>query len=473
MKTLLILVILAHSFLLSSQTNYLIEYDKINNHTTYYKCDWEKGAQTKKVLKSIKVNQNDILIVKIINFNEFIYQTDIKQTFNIQEKNSSPISSLVNLFTSGASGPALGLINSLSGNSNNFYSKMTARGETESLSPAITESAELVMIGDKLISSIITGITDYENAVKVKFSKTKTKNEILAELKYKQEKMQNFNADELMLKLDSVNNKLNETSDNIEPEHEIWKDIDRYNERLSVFKNKFINEDGLVNCNLLNDIKEVEKSGFTKEERFLAKSKEDSDYDYAKKYSSNEIIVKFFSNNPQSPELVKYFSIPVVQPNIPHWALTINSVIPIGELNYYRIKKVPGDYYIPTPDSLKIMQSSKKGMQLSVGTQLCFDINKAKSLFIPSICVGFALSGLNQDKEDWNINFLLGSAISLKKFPYVSLNTGVSFTQSKQLKSQYTANQTFEIAPDFDYDKNTFFKKVYLPGFYFGLSIKL
>ncbi len=462
MKTLLMLVILIQSLLLSSQTNYLIEYDKINNHSTYYKCDWEKGVQTKKEIKSIKVNQNDILIVKIINVNTFIYQTDIIQTYNIQEKNSSQISKLVNFFTGGSfGGTAFNLINKLSA---------TTRGERNTLPAAISESAQLLEIGDNLISNIISGITDYQKAVKVKFSKTKTKNEILAELKYNKEKMQNFNADELMFKLDSVTDKLNEITKNIEPDHEILNDIDRYKERLTVFNNKFkvFLLDG-VNCNLLEDIKEVEKSSFTHEQRFLAKSERDSE----EKYSSNEIIIQFKSLG--NIELVKKISIPVVQPNKPHWALTVNSIIPIGELNYYRINSVPGDKdnVMPSPDSLNIMQSSIKGMQLSLGTQLCFDINKEKSLFIPSICVGFAISGLNQAQEDWNISFLLGSSISLKKFPYVSLNTGISFTQTKQLKSQYKANQTFEIAPDFDPDENTFFNKVYLPGFYFGLSIKL
>ena len=469
MKTLLMLVILIQSLLLSSQTNYLIEYDKINNHSTYYKCDWEKGVQTKKEIKSIKVNQNDILIVKIINVNTFIYQPEIIQTYNIQEKNSSQISKLVNFFTGGSfGGTAFSLINSLSGN-NNFYYKQS-RGERNTLPAAISESAQLLYIGDNLISNIISGITDYQKAVKVKFSKTKTKNEILAELKYNKEKMQNFNADELMFKLDSVTEKLNEITKNIEPDHEILNDIERYKERLTVFNNKFkgflLDE---VNCNLLEDIKEVEKSSFTHEQRFLAKSENNNE----QKYSSNEIIIQFISLG--NIELVKNFSIPVVQPNKPHWALTVNSIIPIGELNYYRINSVSGDNdnVMPSPDSLNIMQSSIKGMQLSLGTQLCFDINKEKSLFIPSICLGFAISGLNQDQEDWNINFLLGSAISLKKFPYVSLNTGISFTQTKQLKSQYKANQTFEIAPDFEPDENTFFNKVYLPGFYFGLSIKL
>jgi hypothetical protein len=469
MKTLLMLVILIQSLLLSSQTNYLIEYDKINNHSTYYKCDWEKGVQTKKEVKSIKVNQNDILIVKIINVNTFIYQPDIIQTYNIQEKNSSQISKLVNFFTGavvsgGVGGTAFSLINSLSA---------TTRGERNTLPAAISESAQLLDIGDNLISNIISGITDYQKAVKVKFSKTKTKNEILAELKYNKEKMQNFNADELMFKLDSVTDKLNEISKNIEPDHEILNDIDRYKERLTVFNNKFkvFLLDG-VNCNLLEDIKEVEKSSFTHEQRFIARSEKGEDY-YVQKYSSNEIIIQFISLG--NIELVKNFSIPVVQPNKPHWALTVNSIIPIGELNYYRINNVFGDKdnVMPSPDSLNIMQSSIKGMQLSLGTQLCFDINKEKSLFIPSICVGFAISGLNQAQEDWNISFLLGSSISLKKFPYVSLNTGMSFTQTKQLKSQYKANQTFEIAPNFEYDENTFYNKVYLPGFYFGLSIKL
>jgi hypothetical protein len=471
MKKLLILFILIQVSLLKGQTSYLIEYDKINNITSYYQCDWVKGAQTKKQIKSIKLNQNDIIIVKIINLNEFVYKTDIKQTFNIQENNNSALSSLVNIFTGGASGPALSLLNSLSGNNYSYYSR-TTRGENES-DPAITKCAQLVEIGDKIISSIISGITNYENAVKVKFSKTKTKLEILAELKYNQEKMKDFNADELMAKLDSVRKKLNKITESIEPNHEIWKVLDRYNERLTVFNNKFMSDDGLVKCNLIKDIKEVEKSSFTKEERFLAKNKEDSEYGDPKKYSSNEIIIKFYSENPQSPDLVKYFSIPVAHPNLPYWALSVNSVVPIGELNYFKIKNVPGDNYIPTPDSINIIQSINKGMQLSVGTQLCFEINSPKSVFTPAVCFGFAISGLNQDREDWNINFLIGSSIGLKKFPYLNFNAGISFTQTKQLKSQYTANKTFAIDPDFEYNNTTFFKKVYIPGFYFGFSVKL
>ncbi len=472
MKKIFLIYILIHVSLLKAQTSYLIEYDKINNITSYFQCDWIKGVQTKTQIKSFKVNQNDIIIVKITNLNEFVYNTEIKQTFNVNENNSSALSSLVNIFTGGASGPALSLLNSLSGNNSNYYFRTTRGGENEP-NPSIAECALLVNTADKLISSIINGIAIYENAVKVKFSKTKTKIEILAELKYNQEKLQNFNPDELMFKLDSVNNKLNSIAEGIEPNHEIWKDLDRYNERYTIFKNKFISESGLVNCNLINDIKEVAKSTFTKEERFLAKSKEDSDYDYAKKYSSNEIIVKFLSDNTQSPELVKYFSIPVAQPKLPFWALTVNSVIPVEELNYYKIKNIPGDYYLNTPDSINITQSTNKGMQLSVGTQLCFDIDSPKSIFTPALSLGFAMSGLNQDRENWNINFLIGSSIGLKKFPYLNFNAGISFTQTKQLKSQYTANKTFSIDPDFEYNNTTFFKKVYIPGFYFGLSVKL
>jgi hypothetical protein len=471
MKFLFNITTFVFSIALFAQKNYIIEYDKLNDKTKYYECDWVHGAQQKKEVKSFSLNNHDVVIIQVINLNNFVYDLKVTRDFTELEASRTPVANVIRAFTP-FGGPALSLLTSLSGNLSSNYRTTTRDGQPSS--PSKIKTSELLTEGTTLIKNLTQNLNSYKNVAKVKYSKTKTKEEILAELKYNYEKMSTSNNDEIIARLDSINNQLEKITEEIDPNDEFWVDVDKYVQAYTTFEENFLDDKGnLMAGDLGGDIREFEKSDFKWEDRFLAASK--NDY---REFSSNTFILMFKEKNingEPTVEMTRNFEIPINQPKLPNWALGINAVAPIGGINEYEISEISGSYVFDTPDSLSINEVSKNGLQLAIGTQLCFDIN-TKSKIQPSVTTGFALGGLNKDRSEWNINFLLGGALSFKKIPFINLNAGLSLTQVKVLRQEFPVNRTFVKPAEFngyDPDLSILFKKVLRPGLFFGVSLKL
>jgi hypothetical protein len=71
---------------------------------------------------------------------------------------------------------------------------------------------------------------------------------------------------------------------------------------------------------------------------------------------------------------------------------------------------------------------------------------------------------------------MLGGGVTLKQFPYVSLNAGLVFNQQKVLRNEYYLNRSF-VKPtsylNYEPDPAILFKNTFKPGLFFGLSVRI
>jgi hypothetical protein len=98
MKYLFLLGIVIFNLGAIAQTNFLIEYDKLADKTTFFRGDWVKGAQKFQKVNEIKLNQNDIVQFRIVNVNNFVYKVDIAQGETRLNTDGSPFNAILSTF---------------------------------------------------------------------------------------------------------------------------------------------------------------------------------------------------------------------------------------------------------------------------------------------------------------------------------------------------------------------------------------
>ena len=74
--------------------------------------------------------------------------------------------------------------------------------------------------------------------------------------------------------------------------------------------------------------------------------------------------------------------------------------------------------------------------------------------------------------EQKPLNILLGGGLKFRQFPFVGLSAGLAFCQNNALNNGFSINDTFE-NNNTDNLTEQFTKKVYTPGYYFGINITL
>ena len=460
-----------------SQNNYLVEYDKLSDKITYHKQSWVKGEQIDEIVESIHLDHNDIINVKVIKVNTFIFNTEMYMvTKEMKENSNSPLSIILKGFAgfSGLGGPAINLITSLASNPPNPVISLTRGDDNEGREKQQKFQDVIKNIHTNLLT-ITKNFSDYEQNVKVKFDKSLTQEEIIANLKQLINKQNGKDISEIYSDLiDQIDQlELLKTNYELDPIDPLWDDISTIEKQIKQFVYSFVDENGeLLNVDLRTDLMEVENSDFFASHTFLAKRTDEYNYNL---FSANEFVLLFKEikgdDNEKFPiDFVKRISIPVRQPNVPSWSLGIDAVLPIGGISNYTVNSIQGDW--SSPDSLLINENNANVL-MSIGTKLFFDFPTSKSL-IPSAMIGAAISGVNKPSENWNISFLLGGGISFKQIPYLSINAGFSFTQIKVLKDSYTIGNTFVKPTDIYYDDySSLYKKSFKPGIFFGIGIRL
>jgi hypothetical protein len=268
----------------------------------------------------------------------------------------------------------------------------------------------------------------------------------------------------------------------------IWDDIDAIDELFNSFSEVCLTEDQeLKPYDISELIASVENSTFSVEHKFLGKANASWG---GGKNTSNDFLILFKlkptnsmegsdeNEDAQLPiELAKFVSIDVKQPAVPYWSLGVDYILPMGGINEYNVQSIAGDYWLDTPDSLLVTTGNKKIMQLALGTKLNFDIPTNNRFITPSAHFGVAISGLNStDNDDWKFNFMIGSGITFKKFPFLALNAGVVFNPQRVLRNEYNVNRTF-VQPagysDYSPDPSILFKNTYKPGLFFGVNLRI
>ena len=87
MRTILFLQFLFLPLCFLAQKNYTIKYDKLKDNASYYQDLWVNGKVISSLVKSIRLEQNDIVTVEILNVNKFIFQPVVSMTEIKKEDN--------------------------------------------------------------------------------------------------------------------------------------------------------------------------------------------------------------------------------------------------------------------------------------------------------------------------------------------------------------------------------------------------
>jgi hypothetical protein len=460
---------------LVAQKNYTIEYDKLADKVTYYRHDWAHGAMVSTPVKSIRLEQNDVVTIKALNMNPFVFSAEFYQEEIEKEESISPVTLILSQITRGAGGPALQL---LTGLAQGPPTSISTRGGSDSETALKLKYTSLLSSVREQMSLILNAHASYNKAVAVKKDKSLTRNEILQQLKTAQADVSDADIEDSFAQLKLALDQLYELSEQepLATDDMLWGEIDLLQFSYNNFMTHFVDEEGNVKAvNIKKDIYEVEQESFEEAHTFIARSTSQ----YGEALGSNDFILLFKEKQdnvdidaPMPVDHVKIISVPVESPNVPYWGLGIDAVFTLGGVSTFAVSEIEGDYWNDLPDSLRITETLSR-TQLAIGTKLMYDFRSQREVQ-PAALFGVGLSGINKPQEDWMLNLLVGGGISFRSFPWVGINGGLSFTQVKVLKDEYLLNTQF-VKPD-DADAfngyETLFRKQFKPGLFLGVSLK-
>ena len=467
-------MVISLSCSLFGQTNYRVSYDKLTDQVTYFKLNWVNGELDETPVKSVRLQQNDIVHIELNNVNPFTFATEVYTgTTELSNSSSSPIGTILAGF-SGFGGPAFGILTSLAKNPPSPV--YATRGEQDPIQIQRQEMSLSVQNIYQDMTDMLNMYQSYQQIIGVKFSKSLTQEQIISQLDSLNQVLDFSGLEEKYAEIIEEHEKLAALQQTTElpEEDQVLKDIQFIENKLSVFQEKYLDEEGnLQIVDLSSDLFETQVAEFTLMHTFSAKGVSN----YGDLFASNEFFIVFSEIKGDEPELypidfVKKISIPVQQPKAPYWMLSVQSVHPIGGINNYNVQVVYEDYF--SGDSLSILQTSQNGGLLTFGTLLAYDFDK-DHLLIPSIVAGAGIAGINQAQENWRLSLSLGGGLTFRNFPFLSINAGIGLTQTKMLKNQYYVNRTF-LAPEGADAYNNYeslFTNKMKPSFFFGLGIRL
>ncbi len=459
---------------LSAQKNYRISYNKLADVVSYFKLTWINGEQKEEQVQSIRLQQNDVVQVEIVELNPLAFSTEIYVGMTeVSNNGTSPMATILAGF-SGMGGPALRLLTSLAASPpNQIYS---SRGDQDPMQLKRQELSVSVNNIYRDLSEILDLYLTYDEQMKVKYSRSLTKEQILNKLDSLNQKFDFSGLQERYEKLMSEREKLTalKESINLAEDDEMMLDLQFIENKLEDFQIDYIDQEGnLKLVDLSTDLIDVEIADFTLTHTFTVKSSSN----YGEIYASNEYFLVFSEVRGDNPELypidfVKKISIPIQQAKAPYWVLTAQNFYPIGGINNYNIQVIYEDW--DSGDSLLIQESSQSGGLVSFGTMLGYDFETEKSI-MPSILFGAAISGVNKPQDNWSLSLALGAGLSFKKFPYLSINGGFGLTQTKVLKNEYFVNRPMLAPSNVDSYSNYegLFTKKMKPSIFFGIGIRL
>jgi hypothetical protein len=459
---------------LNGQTNYRISYDKLSDELSYYKLTWLNGELTETQVKAIRLQQNDVVQVEVKNVNPFTFATEVYMgVTEVSSQNASPIATIMAGF-SAFGGPAMSLLTSLASRPPDPV--YATRGEQDPMELKRQEISVSAMTIYQDLTEMLEMYQTYDQQVKVKFSRSLSQDQIISRLDSINQVLDFSGLQEMYDHMLSEKEHLTtlKESVNLAEDDAILKDLQFIENKISAFQEAYLDEDGhLKTIDINTDLFDVEVADFSLKHTFTAKSANN----YGTMFASNEYFIVFSEIKGDDPEFypidfVKKVSVPIQQPKAPYWLLTAQNIYPLGGINNYNVQVVYEDYFLG--DSILVQQSSQKGGLLSFGTMLGYDFENESPL-IPSVLFGAAISGVNKPQENWALSLALGGGLTFRKFPYLSVNGGVSLTQTKVLKQEYFVNRAF-IAPENANAYNSYeglFTTQMKPSFFFGIGFRL
>jgi hypothetical protein len=493
------------------QEHYTIEYDKLSDQTSYFHTNFEHGKRMVTPVEKIELSQGDVVKIRIVNVNEFVFSSDIKITGKEKPSkyNKSPLLAALGAFSPMFGWGSSGALSMLIGMSSNTPDRVVStRGNLTEQAELMQQFKQLIYDGHTELKELVGMVATYEKSLGVLYSK---------ELSYKQiestlnSAVANFSGYEIENKLDNVELIINElerlqesqidTSELKELNNRfLSKQIDQNqrNKEYTALKNSYF--ENKIKRNLLylksqfkNFKDEYAPDGYFYQESFeeilekfysedfvvehiFVATNPSSSYYPLSDYKSIEYILLFNESSPSGDASIDYsktISVPVKEPYSPSWSFGVYFVNSFAGFNDYSINEYSG--YDPISwesfDSINI-SSSLSYIKPSIGTQLVFDIPTNGGI-TPNVSLGASVRFNNDDTK--YINVLLGGGIKFNKIKWMSITGGLVLCQTKVLKEDYQLNQQFETPSDLPYNYDDpyagLFENVFKPGLYFGINL--
>ena len=176
-------------------------------------------------------------------------------------------------------------------------------------------------------------------------------------------------------------------------------------------------------------------------------------------------------SSPDKIEDVQYILIEQKTSSKPSWSTGVFFISPFEGRNDF--EKI----YSYTNDSVMISNNNQKQFIPTLGSAVTFDlIGSKKTQLTGSLGGSINLFSFTQDNEGTNmLNFFGGLGIKNKTWDYLSFSMGFSYSQSSVLKNNLEVNKWYSYGSH-SYEKSvndSYTKKVFLPGLYFGLHFNL
>lgn len=456
-----------------SQKHYMVEYDRISNTEKYFELTYDHGTFRESPIKKPTIKKGDVVKIRSVNVNPLVFQVSIQQPqqSGIKSPGAKSLAGFANVLSelNGVSSEVGSQFNALNWNRPeipNFN-----RGEAQSAAQQKrNESLQRLATFHSVLSETYSVAQKYQTSAEAVLSTSLTKAQILQLL------------DSLSSGVDVAAYQKNRTYLDAEmqkiTEDPMLKSADYENlERSFTFlKNEL---DSSIMSPLYFDAlsDELRAAEFTKEFSTVLGYNPSpwatDKFDLQNNVSSVDYCVEFLDTYAELPEENAKYKDGLLQSHTIHlavqtpggfsWSTGFMSVTTPKGFTNFTLKEVSfGDSVQITTDG----QTARS--RFALATNLNYNFASARNL-IPQLNFGMAI-GFEGDEKPLNI--LLGGGLKFRQFPFIGLSAGLAFCQNNALNNGYAINDTFENYNTENLSKQ-FTKKIYSPGYYFGVNITL
>jgi hypothetical protein len=470
MKIKFIVISYFFTFCAFSQKQYLIQYDRINDEEKYFELTYSKGSFTETPIKKPNLKKGDLVKFRAVNMNPMVFNLDVKSE-NAKIDNNSVGSKVLSGFKD-IFGEMDGAFRAVSNGMSNVSSYQAPQSPT--FSRGATKKDEARQLSLSALAEFHTSLkktygmlAQYNKAIANVYSTELTKDQICNQLKVA---VASFNKSDYNNEL----RKLNSQYAFLVKDTLIFKN-ERY-ELDSLFSslNKEI-ENTLASPNKANDLLElVESSVFSSEstviigyeDRYGSERLDDLDEDGLMNYTIHFRSHKEADKNYEFDNVLQdhNVSLSVKSPSNFSWSSGLIIVSPFKGFNSYAVEELGND-------SLKIISgSSVASTRFTLATNLMYNFPTNGQL-IPQAMFGVSMGFLSSDINK-PVNFLLGAGLKFKKFPLISISSGVSMCQNTRLKNGFELGKTY--VKSFSVESiDSIVEKSFSPGYFIGININL
>jgi hypothetical protein len=456
----------------NSQKHYLIKYDRIANDERYYELTYYKGTYQESEISKPNVKKGDVLHFRALNVNPYVFDYDVVQEDAVEQDKTNS-AAVLNGFSSimtefdGAFEEVGYSLSDLTG----WYAPETPsfRGESSVSAERLSSISRLKDFHSSL-NSTYAKLMQYQKAINSFYATDLTKEEIVNNLKIA---TQSFNFEE-------YNSQLRKLKKDYEF---IASDTLIYDEEHDVLDESYLSlietiETSVASPNKSHELLDMMESADFTSEKVVVVGFENSDWGLGYLNDINDVgfmdyslhFKKLYADDSEYEydNLLQNHDVTVSVESPGHfsWATGLIVVQPFGGFKDFALKE------LSFGDSIAVVQDASKSFRMTLGTSLLYNFS-SKGPIVPhalfGASIGFLGTGWDIEKP---VNFLLGGGMCFKKFPYLSLSAGISLCQNTELKNGFDLDQSYFYSNSIE-DISYFTRKVFTPGYFIGLNVKL